>query len=218
MRHAAVRGSRRRWLLLGSILAGSALVTGAAVSLVTTATDHPAGPVDMTGHRVQVDAGTTLSPRAQKAMHAVADTGTRFLVPSVGLDVPLGALDVVDNTITPPGVASVYWVRNLGVSLADARQGTVFLATHSMRGGAVAPGNYLINVAEGTSALSAGAKIVVGGLTYTVTSTQAITKAQVPHDAALWANTPGRLVVITCLEVPAGTDPVENMVITASLT
>lgn len=218
MRRAAVRRPRRTWLLLGSIVAGSALVAGAAVSLVATATTHPAGPVDMTGHRVQLDTGTAMSPSAQKAMHAVADTGSRFRVPSVGLDVPLGALNVVDDTITPPGVSSVYRVRNLGVGLADARRGTVFLATHSVRAGGVAPGNYLTDVAKGTSAVPVGATIVAGGLSYTVTGAQAITKTQVPHDAALWANTPGRLVVITCLEVPDQTVPVDNLVITASLT
>jgi hypothetical protein len=150
-------------------------------------------------------------------MHAVTATGTRFRVPAVGLDVPLGLLSVVDGQLTPPGFTSVYEVRNLGTSLSEPGSGTVYLVTHSLRGGGRAPGNYLTDVADQKAAVTAGEEIDVGSVRYTVTGTQLITKRSIGAQNALWADTPGRLAVITCLEKPSGAPSTDNLVIYGTL-
>jgi hypothetical protein len=211
--------SKRRGVLIIVISAAVVLLCASAIAIVGFVTVTPThGPVDMKGNRVTLDPGTVPPPKVQHEMNAVTTTGTRFDVPSVGLDVPLGELSEASGTITPPGFTSAYAVRNLGVSLSNAASGTVFVVMHSVRGGGVAPGNYLINVESGTSKLPVGATIKVGALTYTVNGSQTITKALLPKTAAVWANTAGRLVVVTCLQVPAQTEPADNLVITATLT
>src|SRR5699024_8173753 len=113
------------------------------------------GTVDMHGDPAALDPGTMPAPAQTKAMRAVEATGHRFRVPSVGLDVPLGALTMVDKTITPPGITSAYRVRNLGVPLRKAARGTVFVAMHSLHDG-VGPGNYLIDEKAGTARVKPG--------------------------------------------------------------
>lgn len=204
--------------VVAALVAATVLLAAGVVGVVAQTLAAPAaGPVDMAGHAVQLESGDTPPPATLRRMHVVSNSGSDFEVPSVGLDVPLGALDEVDNQITPPGFTSAYLVANLGVSLANASTGSVFVVMHSLRGGGVGPGNYLIDVSKGTPRVSVGSSIHVGSLTYTVTGAQAIPKTTVPEDSNLWANIPGRLVVITCLQVPAQTESVDNMVITARL-
>jgi hypothetical protein len=209
---------KRRGVLIIVISAAAVLLCAGAIAIFGFVTAAPAhGPVDMKGNQVALDPGTVPPPKVQHEMNAVTATGTRFDVPSVGLDVPLGELSEAGGTITPPGFTSAYAVRNLGVPLTNAASGTVFVVMHSVRGGGVAPGNYLINVDSGTSKLPVGATIKVGALTYTVNGSQTITKTLLPKDAAIWANTAGRLVIVTCLQVPAQTASVDNLIITATL-
>lgn len=173
-------------------------------------------PHDMSGKPVAIsDNAPSAAVFAQ--MHVVADTGERFRVPSVGLNVPLGSLNEVDGTITPPGFTSAYLVRNLGATLANASQGTLFIAMHSVRGGGTGPGNYLINVAAGTASINPGTTIDVGPRTYQVTGSRVESKKQVPRDDGIWSNVPGRLIVLTCLQTPAQTESTENLVVTAEL-
>jgi hypothetical protein len=170
---------------------------------------------DLRGNTVALEDDAGLTPSIVAAMHASADTGERFRVASVGLDVPLGALDETAGTITPPGFAAAYRVRNLGVAPADAARGTVFIAMHSLRDGAVGPGNYLIDVAKKRAKVKIGALIDVAGVTYRVTEARAVSKTAISHDRSVWANVPDRLVVITCLQRPEGGPSRDNMVITA---
>ncbi|WP_245980098.1 class F sortase [Gryllotalpicola protaetiae] len=171
----------------------------------------------MRGNSVRLEPGSGLTPQVIHDMNAVADSGDRFRVPSVGLDVPLGALDMTHGTITPPGFASAYDVRNLGVPLSQAPTGTVFVATHSLRNGAVGPGNYLIDVKAQKAKVAVGATIDVADVAYSVTGAKAIGKLDISSDADVWANVPGRLVVITCLQRRDGRASTQNMVITAQL-
>jgi len=143
-------------------------------------------------------------------------TGGQFSVPAVGLDVPLKSLSARDGQITPPGFTSAYWITNRGVPLSQSAEGTVFVVMHSVRGGGVAPGNYLTNIREGTSAVPDGSTIDVAGVSYRVTGWRTILKGGLATDADVWADTPGRLVVITCLERPNGSPSTDNMVIVAS--
>jgi hypothetical protein len=142
--------------------------------------------------------------------------GDQFSVPAVGLKVPLRPLSAKDGQITPPGFQSAYWITNMGVPLSRGSQGTVFVVMHSVRGGGVGPGNYLTNVRAGTSTVANGSTIDVAGVSYHVTGWKTILKGGLATDAEVWANTPGRLVVITCLEHPNGSPSTDNMVITAS--
>lgn len=207
------------------IVALTALAVGLiAVGIVGIIRNVP-GPVippgtttttDMAGNIVAADPGSGADPATLSQMAVVPSTGERFAVPSVGLDVPLGSLKVVGGLVDPPGFTAAYWVRNEGVSPALATQGTVFVAMHSLRGGGVAPGNYLIDVAQGRATVAVGSKITVGPVTYRVTGTHVIAKPTLPFQDAIWANVPNRLVVITCLQRPDGHRSVDNVVITAT--
>jgi hypothetical protein len=200
---------RRRWVLL-------AVGAAAVVTLAITGTEilrSYSGPVDMHGNRVRAEDAV---PPISKSSAVPAIGDDRFVVKSVGLNVPLGALNAVDGVIEPPGFTSAYWVRNEGVPPKEARKGTVFVVMHSLRNGATGPGNYLIDVDRRTSKVGIGAKIKVDDTTYTVTGTQEIDKPDIAHASAIWEDKPGRLVVITCLQRPDGGRSQQNVVIEAS--
>jgi len=207
------RGLRRRLLTpLLAVAAVGLMVTGAAL-----VNSEPDAPTDLAGNAVTYETDATPPPKVTEKMDAVEDAGDRFAVPSVDLDVHLGALTMTDGTITPPGFTSAYLVRNLGVSLEDAAEGTVFVVMHSLRGGGVGPGNYLIDVENETAAVDPGATVTVGDRSYTVTGDLAITKTGIQDSASVWQSVPGKLVIITCLQRPEGGPSQENIVITATL-
>ncbi|MDQ1131225.1 hypothetical protein [Microbacterium sp. SORGH_AS_0888] len=129
---------------------------------------------------------------------------------------PLGQLNEVDGQITPPGFTSAYQVRNRGVSPEDSAQGTVVVVMHSLRNGAIGPGNYLIDVDQQRSKLAPGAVVVVAGVAYAVTGSELISKDSIAGQSSVWSNTPNRLVLITCLQRPDGSPSTENLVITAT--
>lgn len=210
------RGRRRRAapIFIGVVLLAVGLA-GTLVALHLTAAP-PGTLTDMDGRRVVLDPGVFPNAGSAAKQDATDSGQGRFEVPSVGLDVPLGALNAVDGEITPPGITSVYWVRNYGVSLANASKGTVFVVTHSLHGGGRAPGNYLIDVQQGKSAVPDGATVIVDGVRYTVDGSSSIRKPLIASDTSVWENTPNRLVIITCLQVPGGTTSFDNMVITAT--
>jgi len=211
------RHTTKRWRR-GSVLGAATgvlavgMVVTAIVGLTLPHTRQTGGPptLDLAGHPVQVD-GPAPAPSASATPSGVG----RFAAPSVGLDVPLGALSVVDDVVEPPGFTSAYWVRNLGVAPADAAHGTVFVAMHSLRGGGVGPGNALIDVAAGRPRIATGAAITVDDVRYRVTRTETVGKGDIHADAEVWANTPGRLVVITCLQRADGERSVSNVVVEA---
>lgn len=168
---------------------------------------------DLKGNRVVLDAGESAPPEAS----AVPDSGQRFVVESVGLDVPLGEVSAVRGQVTPPGFTSAYLVRNEGVGLRDASRGTVFVVMHSLRNGGVGPGNYLFDLSSGRPSVADGAEITVGSRTYRVSSSATIAKSRLAQAQDLWTNEPGRLVVITCLQRPAGGPSLANIILIAQL-
>lgn len=178
---------------------------------------HSGALEDLAGHPVAFDAGTLPSPRQKQEMHAtVAAPGDHLIVSSVGLDVPLGALNVVAGAIEPPTFTSAYWIRNLGTAPSASGSGTVFIAMHSLRGGGVGPGNYLYDTATGKPRVEAGQSVTVDGIGYTITGTSTVAKPDIGSDAGVWANTPNRLVMITCLELPSGGPSLDNFIVTAT--
>lgn len=208
------RRTQPRWsVIVAAVLCVAALVTGTyAVYTYVTQLGYPK---DMNGRPVVLPERSKAVQEKTDAVASVA--GVRLRVPSTGLDVPVGELNEVGGVIDPPGFSSAYLVRNYGASFRDARAGTVFVVMHSCRGGAVCPGNYLIDVSAGKASVKNGADVYVNGLHYRVTGSQAVYKPQIREDAAVWANTPGRLVLFTCLQVPAQTESTDNVVVTATL-
>jgi len=214
-RHAprsASRWRRRNTVAASAVVVASGMIITSAALLAPhaqTVSDSP--PTDLAGNTVQFD-GPQPDPSA-----SATPTGTgRFQSTSVGLDVPLGSLDVVDDELEPPGFTSAYWVRNLGVAPSDSADGTVFVVMHSLRNGGEAPGNALIDVENGRARIATGEAIVVDDVAYKVVDTETVDKTQISHDQSVWADTPGRLVVITCLQRPDGAPSTENMVIEAT--
>ncbi|WP_152631111.1 class F sortase [Agreia bicolorata] len=202
-------GRRRRWIFLtvGAVAVVTLIVAGVGISQYFSA------PVDLQGNRVLYE---DFNPPSAKESGAIAQHGTdRFVVDSVGLDVPLGSLNSVKGVIEPPEFTSAYWVRDYGVAPADAATGTVFVVMHSLRNGGSGPGNYLIDVDKRTSKVALGAKIVVDDKSYTVTGSQVIDKPDVAKASDVWAEVPGRLVVITCLQRADGATTTQNVVIEA---
>jgi hypothetical protein len=191
-------GRRRRWVFLTVGAATALALAGSILGFVMT----QSGPVDLEGNRVQAE----------------EDTGGQFVVKSVGLDVPLGALNAVGGEVVPPGFTSAYWIRNEGVPIKKAKKGTVFVVMHSLRNGGVGPGNYLIDVKHQKAKVGLGTKVQVDGVTYKVTGSQAVKKTDLGRSSTIWADTPNRLVIITCLQRSQGGPSVDNMVIQATRT
>lgn len=202
-----------------AVLAIATLALGLiGLTLSLMPSEPPQGAVrDMRGNLVTPMPGATPDAVKLASMKVVSQqNGERFAVPKVGLDVPLGALNDVDGVITPPGMTSAYVVRNRGVGLDQAAKGTVFVVMHSLMGGGMGPGNYLIDEEHQTSRVPMGAVITVGKLKYKVTGFDPINRGELAQHAEVWKNTPNRLVVITCLLTPGDNAPIDNLVITAT--
>ncbi|WP_156156753.1 class F sortase [Microbacterium azadirachtae] len=183
-------------------LAGVAAAAGTWT--ITTYLAEQQYPKDMRGNPV---VRSPLPSSVDNELDAVsALQGMTLTVPSRGLTVPIGAINAVDGVINPPGFASAYFVRNYGANLTHAHDGTVFVVMHSCRGGAICPGNYLIDDEAGTTSLEKGADVFVGGLHYRVVASKTLHKPDVRAASDIWENTPGRLVLMTCMQVTAGTD------------
>lgn len=199
-------------LVIALLLCAGAVVAG---SLAVSAYLDGNSPTDMRGNPVDLPAPSRAVEQRTNAISQVA--GMTLRVPSAGLTVPLGALNEVDGVIDPPGFSSAYLVRNYGTQLDRAGLGTVFVVMHSCRGGAVCPGDYLTDLTAGTASVAMGADVYVGGLHYRVAGSETVYKPDVHADAALWADVPGRLVLLTCLQTPAQTASIDNLVVTAQL-
>ncbi|MET3452641.1 class F sortase [Curtobacterium sp. 1544] len=200
---------RRWWFLVIGVAAVAAIVLG--VLGATGAFTRTDAPKDLRGNPVQYDPDATPNPRAS----AVPSGHGRFVAKSVNLNVPLGALDATDGVVTPPGFTSAYLIRNYGVDPSRAGLGAVYVVMHSLRNGAIGPGNALIDVDKERAKIRKGATITVDDVTYTVTGTEAVTKTQLPS-SKIWSAGRNQLVVITCLQRPQGGPSIDNIVITAT--
>jgi hypothetical protein len=139
----------------------------------------------------------------------------RLIIESVGLDVPLRTMSVVDGAIDPPGIDDAYVLDNHGALPRDGAGGTVFVAMHAVNRG-TAPGNLVTDPASGTFAVQTGDQITVDGAAYQVDDTELRPKADTAADSGLWdPSIAGRLVVVTCLPNTAGGPATQNAVITA---
>lgn len=207
------RRRERALLAVASAIAAAAVVAGA---MMAAAPQPQTGPRDLAGHHVAFDSGVLPPPDVQQRMRATSRIPDgRLHIPAVGLDVPLGAMDEVDNYVQPPTFTSAYWIRNLGTAPGTPDSGTVFVAMHSLRGGGIGPGNYLYDTATGQSKVRPGQQIYLDGTGYQITGIATVEKAAIGDDSAVWADAPGRLVMITCLELPDGGPSRDNFIVTA---
>lgn len=197
------------------LVAGGGVAAGA---LALAPPEHPltTTQVDLRGKAVAFDDDQP-TPEDLRAMKIAPATELRFQAPSVGLDVPISVF-TAGSDVVPPNFTEVFQARNVGASLTRPETGTVFLFAHSIRGGGVAPGNYLIDPAHHTSTLHPGDPLIVGASRYTVESSHTWKKSDIADDTATWADAPGRLVFVTCLQKPDNTPSTENLIITARLT
>ena len=194
-------------LLAGGLVAGYIALRDNRATQVAFASASRAGMIDLQGNIVTPEDTQVLDPSYASAAEETPEItltpgapGLRFKIPSVGMDVSLGAVNEVDNTLNPPGFRSAYLVRNVGAgSLERAAEGTLVVVMHSVRAPGFGPGNYLINFNEQTVSLSPGAQILVGDRTYQYTRFAMINKADLAGTAEVWDNTPGELILITCM-------------------
>ncbi|MDR2929398.1 MAG: class F sortase [Propionibacteriaceae bacterium] len=208
------RGHPVLWTIVSVLLIVAGL-TFAAPSLWPSMLDEPGQVRDMDNNLVIPDEPqATSSEILEQIQMVVDDGGDGFVVPSVDLDVPLGSINAVEGDINPPDFTGAFVVRNHGVSLDQADQGTVYIATHSLFGGR-APGNYLQTFGQTT--LKPGDIIKANGRQYEFVEVRIVDKKKLAEDAELWTNDPGRLIVITCAVRPEGGRAVNNMVIIAKL-
>lgn len=145
--------------------------------------------------------GTPQNPLAHPRQHKVrqvSNVGRRFSIPSVGLDVPLGALNEVDGLIRPTNFTSAFQIRNLGVPYWKANTGTSYIVMHALDEGGIAPGNFLIDQKTREVRVQNGAEIKVGSKKFVVEKSLRIGKGLIGNSENIWQNKKGRLVIITC--------------------
>ncbi|OIQ79914.1 hypothetical protein GALL_383470 [mine drainage metagenome] len=134
----------------------------------------------------------------------------RFIVPAVGLSVPLGTMSVSHGAVNPPTIHSAYLINGYGTPHGN---GTAYVALHSGRG-LDAAGNALFDIAAGAPTVKTGEVVIVDAVYYKVTDVRLVKKSDVVNDSDIWKQQDGRLVVFTCLQRPAGVS-LQNIVIVA---
>lgn len=178
----------------------AAAVACVGLLLAWSRSGEPVGRVvrDLAGNAVALDAPDREAARVRR-------TGERFEAPAQDLSVPLLSAVAVDGVINPPSLTEAFRYREYG-DPGRPGSGTVVVAVHSVRGGA-GPGNALVAPGAGGDGgpavrVAVGDPLVVAGVTYRVTGTQVLAKAEVAADASIWRGEDG-LVVLTCFPDPA---------------
>lgn len=179
-------------------------------------------PKDMSGNAIHLEEEDIPSPEEVEQMDVkeeARDTTVKssaklkFRAPSVGLETPVGSMKSVNGMIKPPGFDRAYLVSNIGHSLHENNEGTVYLVMHSVRRGE-APGNHLIDVESAKPRLHEGDEVSLGSYKYRVTGAESVKKSSIVNTGKVWEDVPGKLVIITCLQRPTGYS-VKNTIIYA---
>jgi len=205
----------RRRGLVPIIVAVALICAGIGAGAYVLWPRTPDGMVDLEGNIVVPDDPEATSPAFEEAADMVVDDGGEgFSIPRLGLHVALGSANEVDGVMNPPNFTSAFWIRNRGVGVSDADQGTVYVVAHSVQWGK-APGNYL---QDHESVLIVDGDVVgVDGRIYQVTDVELIAKTNIGNHPDLWANTPGMLVFVTCLERNDHAASTQNLVVVGQL-
>lgn len=153
----------------------------------------------------------------ENAHEVTGEASGRLRIGSV-LDVPLNSMSPSASIVNPPNGTDAFVIAGEGYGVAGNDEGlTTFLVMHSgsYRSGAV--GNNLIDRDRGVSTVSVGDEVVLDGLAYTVSRVEVEVKAELRDEAWVWENKQGRVVILTCLQRPAGEGrSVQNVVIEAT--
>jgi hypothetical protein len=201
------------------LLLSLALIIGGATIGVLSFMPKPNqadAPRDMDGNIVVPDDPRALSSEFLEAADMrVDDGGKGFKIPAVQLNVPLGSVNAVDGEMNPPNYSSSFVIRNMGVPLTDAQNGTVYMVAHATARGR-SPGNYIQKDSE--VLLKPGDFIEANNRVYSYVRHVIVNKNVIADVPDLWdASIPGRLVFITCQVRPTGGIAVNNIVIIAEL-
>jgi hypothetical protein len=164
-----------------------------------------------------------VSSSPQKPRVAAAPP-TYLSIPSVGLSVAVGRMQVLNGVIDPPTADIAYWLSNFGSMAGTDSPTTVFIAGHSWSRGQV-PFNLLYNTADPQRSVQIGSLISLttprGRLTYRVQQVQKVPKSAVDRGAVpvMTRGVAGRLVLLTCAWYQGGLPPGEgeNVLVTAQL-
>ncbi|MDR0837371.1 MAG: hypothetical protein LBM94_04040 [Propionibacteriaceae bacterium] len=216
---AAQEEDKKRRSPLGIILSllGVALViAGIILAFLALRPAADPGYVDLDGTAVTPDDGTMNNAEWVEKANLEEITGATFRVPERGLIYPYGEVNEVDGVINPPNFKGVFRIRNRGVSLESRETGTVYLATHALRGGGRAPGNDLSDMERGSSSLVRGMEMIVNTVTYYFDSSYTVSNddlGRYPDLFGVGEQIPGRVVILTCMQKPDWSAPTENLVI-----
>jgi len=207
---------KRRGGVLLIVLSVALILGGGGLAIYSFFPHTPAGALlDMENNVVVPDSPEATSSAFLEAADLVADDGGEgFVIPSVNLHVPLGSVNEVNGVMNPANFTSAFWIRNRGVSLENASQGTVYIVAHAARYGK-APGNIVQDNEQ--SLVKAGDFITANGVTFEVTGTKIIPQDQIETVSEIWADTPGMLVFVTCLQKNDHTPPTDNLILIAQL-
>jgi len=180
--------------------------------------------VDMQGKKIKEDGQPTHTKHKGKGTHKntpkttqknptaedmkqVSNIGKRFKAPSVGLDVPLGAMNEVNGMVRPTNFTNAFTIRNKGIGedLKKSDKGTLYVAMHATDVGAIAPGNFLVDNDTRSNRLQEGDTVDVGGQKYKITEYRREGKDVIAQDKEVWNDKiKGKLIILTCF--PNSTD------------
>lgn len=161
-------------------------------------------PVDLLGRAVDAEAAPDRAPQAHRAGdgstgRSAPEPSGRLRIADLGLDVPLGMIDRTPQ-VTPPGYRAAYVLRSEGLP-PDPEQRTTVIAMHSLLRG-TAPGNFLVS-REGRVLARPGARVEALGRSWSIVTSEDVSKQDLPARTEVWGDHPGRLVLITCRQTGA---------------
>lgn len=206
---------RRRRARIGAILAAALVLAGLALigaSLWLVLRPAPALPAPP--ERVVAESV------AEQSTPIPAAPPTSLRIPVIRFEASVLPMAVPDDGVVyPPTDRDAFWLEDFGMAGADAVN-TAYIAGHSSAdGGAVF--DPLIDRAQGGSTLQAGDEIVVttanGDVVYHVSATVRYERSSLPDIDDVWTQSPGRLVIITCLFEGTNTSTSENLVVFARI-
>jgi Sortase domain len=220
------RPTRRATALTGLTALGLAGAAVLGIGLAGFGDPDPAAPVagavvdDVPAATPSGSVTPTESPRtATPPAHTTPSSDVHVEVPAVGLDLPVLPLAAPTGVIEPPLLTAAYWIQPYGhpVGQADQADNTLYLAAHSAGKGSRGFDPLLSRDKQST--LAAGDTVDVstpqGTVTYTVDRTAKYDKKHLAEATDVWADVPGRLVMITCVSPGGGKAATENLVVFA---
>jgi len=223
--------------VVGALVAGVLVLTGggllaagllgedepvAATRPVPSATASPSPPPTAEPVAPEPSPSPSVAPQPTAVPTLEAEADIRLRVPSVGIDLPVHALEPDSGAINPPTMSDAYWIDPYGEPGAGdaAPDNTVYIAAHSWSRGDAAF-NRLLDVDHEGGAVDVGDEVVVespsGTATYRVTEVKRYGKDALPDADEVWVVSPGRLVLITCFQREDGRRSTENLVVTTEL-